>query len=104
MGQKNCVSAKNKYGGNNTLIGREKEIIILNECYNMNESNFIAVRGKRRVEKTHLINETFANKILFRHAGIYNGNLKEQLSSFRSSLEYQGYETQSTIDINDLFN
>lgn len=41
------------------LIGREKEKQILLEAMKSEQSEFIAVYGRRRVGKTYLIRETF---------------------------------------------
>ena len=79
------------------LIGRQQEQAELENLYNGNRAEFIAVYGRRRVGKTYLIDETFGNRITFRHAGlspIDNGtrgnNLKEQLKHFYHSLIAQG--------------
>lgn len=52
------------------MIGREKEIQELNERYDSERAEFIAVYGRRRVGKTYLVDETLKNKITFRHAGL----------------------------------
>ena len=79
------------------LIGREKEIKILTENYASNESSFIAIYGRRRVGKTYLINKFFENKIFFRHAGIYKGTTKEQLNSFKFSLNDIGRNIKTEL-------
>ena len=72
------------------FIGREKEVKILNDNYKSDESSFIAIYGRRRVGKTYLIRQTFGDKILFSHTGMYQGNTKEQLDIFASSLKESG--------------
>ena len=52
------------------IIGREKEIRILNELYRSGKSELVAICGRRRVGKTFLVDEVFENKITFRHAGL----------------------------------
>ena len=80
------------------MIGRREEIEKLNELYNSNNAEFVAIYGRRRVGKTFLVDETFAGKITFRHAGLspttdINGSvLQEQLNSFYNSLIMQGME------------
>ena len=44
-----------------TMVGRTKEIKELNRLYESDESEFVAVYGRRRVGKTYLIRETFAD-------------------------------------------
>ena len=53
-----------------TIIGREKEIHELNELYNSDQSQLVAVYGRRRVGKTFLIDEALRGRITFRHAGL----------------------------------
>ena len=88
------------------IIGREKEIRILNELYRSGKSELVAICGRRRVGKTFLVDEVFKNKITFRHAGLspiddrYDptaGNKKRtrnQLIHFCRSLEQQGEKEQ----------
>ena len=52
------------------LIGREKEKAALLDAYKSEESEFIAVYGRRRVGKTYLIRETFGYNFAFQHTGI----------------------------------
>ncbi len=72
------------------LVGREKEIKILNKAILDNRSHFIAVYGRRRVGKTFLIRNTFNNTFTFSYTGLYEANLKEQLFEFSSSLKDAG--------------
>lgn len=74
------------------IIGREKEIQILNEALEDDGSHFIAVYGRRRVGKTFLIRETFGYRFTFQHAGLSEGGMKEQIFTFCSSLKDAGYE------------
>ncbi|MBQ9252494.1 MAG: AAA family ATPase [Clostridia bacterium] len=52
------------------MIGRQREKEILLERYAGNDAEFIAIYGRRRVGKTYLVDETFKDKITFRHAGL----------------------------------
>ncbi len=72
------------------IIGREKEIQQLNELLNAEESQFVAVYGRRRVGKTYLIREAFNYNFAFQHTGIYGVGMKEQLKEFRESLYAAG--------------
>ncbi len=73
------------------LIERKKEIEILKEAAEAEESRFVAVYGRRRIGKTYLIREYFGYRFTFQHAGVAKGNLKEQLAAFASSLKDYGY-------------
>lgn len=78
------------------VIGRKKEIEELNNLYNSNKSEFVAIYGRRRIGKTYLVDETFKGRITFRHAGLSpvddnkKGMLKAQLEHFYYSLLLQG--------------
>ncbi|MBR5970923.1 MAG: ATP-binding protein [Lachnospiraceae bacterium] len=72
------------------LIGRKKEIKILEEAYHAKESRFVAVYGRRRVGKTYLIRESLNSKITFQHTGYYGGKLSDELFEFCASLREYG--------------
>ena len=72
------------------MIGREKEIQYLKEAINDDRSHYIAIYGRSRIGKTFLIRETFNSLFTFDHAGLFKGNINEQLFSFDCSLENSG--------------
>ena len=74
------------------IIGRERERYRLTRCENSIKSEFVAVYGRRRVGKTFLIVQHFGNKFTFSLTGISDGNMKEQLRVFHTSLKkhFQG--------------
>ena len=78
------------------MIGRIKQIQELNDLYNSNKAQLVAVYGRRRIGKTYLIDETFKGRITFRHAGLSpvdenkSGMLRAQLEHFYYSLLLQG--------------
>lgn len=72
------------------MIGRIDEKKRLLAAYESEESEFIAVYGRRRVGKTYLIRETFGNKFTFAHIGLANKNTREQLQNFQLSLRNYG--------------
>ena len=78
------------------MIGRKKEINELNRIYSRNRSELVVIYGRRRVGKTYLVNETFKDRITFRHTGLSpaelasSGLLKAQLDHFYISLQMQG--------------
>lgn len=55
---------------NKTITGREKEQKILNDALLSNESELIAIYGRRRVGKTFLIREYYKTHIVFDMIGI----------------------------------
>ena len=80
------------------MIGRVQEVKELNRLYDRDKAELVAIYGRRRVGKTYLVDETFTNRITFRHAGLSpadedsRGLLKLQLYHFYNSLELQGME------------
>ena len=77
------------------LIGRVKEKETLLSALTSDQSEFIAVYGRRRVGKTFLIREAFGYKFSFDHTGILDAPLREQLSEFRESLYRAGMKNKA---------
>lgn len=73
------------------LVGRQKERELLKRVLHDDASHFVAVYGRRRVGKTFLIRETFGYRFTFQHAGLSEGNMKEQLFAFTASLKDAGF-------------
>ncbi len=71
------------------LIGRKEEVSRLNSAYESDESEFVAVYGRRRIGKTYLVRETFKS-FTFTYTGILNLSAKEQLKEFHKSMLLQG--------------
>lgn len=66
-----------------TIIGRNKEIEILQEVYESSEPQFLAVYGRRRIGKTYLVSEFFKDKgVYFEITGMKEGTTAEQLFQF----------------------
>lgn len=80
------------------MIGRKQEVKELNRLYNKDRAELVAIYGRRRVGKTYLVDEAFADRITFRHAGLSpadedsKGLLKLQLEHFYNSLDIHGME------------
>lgn len=80
------------------MVGRKREVKELNRLYDRNQAELVAIYGRRRVGKTYLVDETFAGRITFRHAGLSpadenaRGLLKLQLEHFYNSLVLHGME------------
>ncbi|MBR1938271.1 MAG: ATP-binding protein [Spirochaetales bacterium] len=80
------------------MVGRKEEIRELNNIYNSGKAELVAIYGRRRVGKTYLVDETFKDRITFRHAGLSpieegsseGSSLKKQLEHFYFSLQLQG--------------
>ncbi len=68
------------------LIGRQKEIKKLQQYTTSMKSEFIAVYGRRRVGKTYLIREVFANQFAFQMTGRDRVGKADQLRQFHTSI------------------
>ena len=66
----------------NKFIGREKEQAVLQKALQSDESEMIAVIGRRRVGKTFLIRSVFEQHIRFELTGQQNATVKRQLNNF----------------------
>ncbi len=68
------------------IIGRKKEVNELKRCEKTKKSELICVYGRRRVGKTYLVEQTFADYFAFRATGVEGGNTRTQLKSFHQRL------------------
>ena len=78
----------------NKIIGRQKEIALLQEIVDSSRAEFVAVYGRRRIGKTYLIDKFFDEQYDFCMTGIYEGTRKEQLVNFTHQLETYSKTTQ----------
>jgi AAA+ ATPase superfamily predicted ATPase len=70
----------------NHLIGRQKEVKKLHQYADSRKSEFIALYGRRRVGKTYLIREVFADRFAFQMTGLDNVGKADQLRQFQTAL------------------
>ena len=71
------------------MIGRKRELALLQECRDADRSRLVVVYGRRRVGKTFLIREAFDYSFTFTHTGIEDGTYAEQLGGFWNSISAQ---------------
>lgn len=64
------------------IIGRNTEKKMLSEIFNSQQSEFVAIYGRRRVGKTFLIRQYFEDSIVFQTSGMANVGMKEQIKHF----------------------
>ncbi len=69
------------------MIGRKKEIEVLERAYESNKPELIAIFGRRRVGKTYLIRSFFDTKLSFELTGLKDGTPEQQLRNFAYSLK-----------------
>lgn len=53
------------------IIGRRREIGILERIFKSKKSEFVAIYGRRRIGKSYLVNEVLGKKIVFATVGTY---------------------------------
>lgn len=76
---------------NTKIIGREHEQDILQHCVESPRAEFIAVYGRRRIGKTYLVKQYFADAFDFYTSGIYKVSRTEQLKQWQVQLNrYSG--------------
>lgn len=70
------------------IIGRLEELDTLKQILNSKKSEFLAVYGRRRVGKTYMIRNFFAQAscTFFHSTGIQKGNTKKQLEQFSKQI------------------
>ena len=86
------------------MIGRKKEIKLLDDCLYSGKAEFLVVYGRRRVGKTYLIKEYFNNSFSFYATGLSKAKTREQLRAFDGSLlEYGGENNTVPRDWYDAF-
>ena len=69
-----------------TIIGRKKEIDLLESLLEQEEASFVAVYGRRRVGKTYLVRQVYRKQIVFDCSGVLRGNTEQQLENFWRTL------------------
>lgn len=73
------------------IIARNAEIETLERLYNSNRSEFVIVYGRRRIGKTFLVNNVFADRFTFSYVGTRKQKPQKQLQRFAEQLkEYSG--------------
>lgn len=68
------------------LIGREPEIRILQQALTSPKAELIAMYGRRRVGKTHLIETVYKKEMVFELTGVKDVGLAEQLQNFSETM------------------
>jgi AAA+ ATPase superfamily predicted ATPase len=75
----------------NRIIARTNEIDTLERKFNSGKPEFVIVYGRRRIGKTFLVNNVFADRFTFSYVGARNQKPKKQLQRFAEQLKtYSG--------------
>ena len=81
------------------MIGRTKEIALLQKLLTSRKPELVAVIGRRRVGKTYLIRSFFEGQIDFEMVGLKDGKLNQQLRNFAYSLKEAKQQKGSLGDV-----
>jgi len=71
------------------LIGRRKQIELLDKVMLEETAQLVMVYGRRRVGKTHLIEHYFSHNFDFSICGQFNGDMEEELNIFKKELSFR---------------
>jgi len=69
------------------LIGRKEEQAILKEALKSDESEMVAITGRRRVGKTFLVRSVYNGRIDLEFTGVQSAPRNEQIASFHFLLQ-----------------
>ena len=80
------------------IIGRAKEIEVLLNVLESRESEMVALIGRRRVGKTFLVRQVYADLIDLEITGIQHASMREQIQSFVLALKktFEWYDFPKT--------
>ncbi len=70
-----------------TLIGRKKEIKVLENALASDKPEFVAIVGRRRIGKTFLVKETYGKRINFELTGLQYADKQSQIQNFIFALQ-----------------
>lgn len=74
------------------IVGRKKEIGVLDTILSSKQAEFVVVYGRRRVGKTYLVQQYFSQKGLYLECtGLKDGTLTDQLANFTKSFSTAFY-------------
>ena len=72
------------------IIARDEEMKSLQELYQREDSQFIAIFGRRGIGKTFLVHDAFKDELTFEHTGLAGKSRRQELKHFVCSLRNAG--------------
>jgi hypothetical protein len=78
------------------MIGRKEERRLLLDLAASEESEFVVIYGRRRVGKTYLVREIFADELFFSYTGAANVTAGKQRAEFAKALIDHGWDSADT--------
>lgn len=85
----------------NRIVGRKRELQIIQSCCQSGKAELVAVYGRRRVGKTFLVRQAFGNRFAFSFTCMYGVSRAVILEQFRASL--QQYSNSIIPKLSDWF-
>lgn len=80
------------------IVGRREELVILDKVYRSNEAELLAIYGRRRVGKTHLVSNFFKEKgVYFELTGTKNAKMHEQIVNFSNEFSSVFFKNEKTV-------
>ena len=70
------------------IIGREKELGIMERLYCSDKSEFLAIYGRRRVGKSYLVDEAFRGELAFSVVGTFKKSEEEEILYKKTQLKH----------------
>ncbi len=64
------------------IAGRKEEIALLQSLLQKDQSEFVAVYGRRRIGKTFLVREVYRKQLVFECGGLHERAFRQQLENF----------------------
>jgi uncharacterized protein len=68
------------------MVGRKEQIEAMQESLRIKKSSFVAVTGRRRVGKTYLIEQVYANNLCLLVTGIQGADKQTQINNFTQKI------------------
>ncbi len=69
------------------FVGREEETAELRSLLNLEQSDLVAMIGRRRIGKTYLVKNAYKNQFAFHITGIKNTNKESMIQAFVAKIE-----------------
>ena len=82
------------------IIGRKQEQRELSRLYHSGEAEMVVVYGRRRVGKTYLVNQAFAQTgFAFKVTGLYKQKMSDQLKNFSMAIDEYFHEGERKLPV-----
>ena len=75
---------QNQHGMNTgNIIGRKRELDVIDRLYHSDKSEFLAIYGRRRVGKSYLIEEAFRDELTFSVVGTFKKSGEDEEAAYK---------------------